>query len=126
MPSACRNITVHVVDDDGDVLTSLKFLLETEGFGVSTFRSGAELLNSTVGRPADCFVIDYRMSNMNGIDLAGRLRDLGRDTPIILITGDPDETIKLRAAGAGIRHVLNKPHIEGNLIGLITEAVAQG
>ena len=51
--------TVYVVDDDGDVLTSLKFLLETEGFRVLTFRSGSELLNTTAAKQADCFVIDY-------------------------------------------------------------------
>jgi two-component system response regulator FixJ len=116
-------LTVHVVDDDGDVLTSLKFLLETEGFRVLTFRSGAELLNSTAAAQADCFVIDYKMSQMNGIDLAGRLRDRS-STPVILITGDPDKTIAVRASNAGIRHVLHKPHIEGSIVGLITAAVA--
>jgi two-component system, LuxR family, response regulator FixJ len=123
MPSATDNITVYVVDDDGDVLTSLKFLLETEGFRVLTFRSGPELLNTTAAKQADCFVIDYKMSVMNGIDLAGRLRDRNRSTPIILITGDPDKTITARAADAGIQHVLHKPHLEGSLPGLITAAV---
>jgi FixJ family two-component response regulator len=121
-----KNITVHVVDDDGDVLTSLKFLLETEGFRVLTFRSGAELLNSTAAAQADCFVIDYKMSQMNGIDLAGRLRDRSSSAPVILITGDSDKTIPVRARNAGIRHVLHKPHIEGSIIGLITAAVAAG
>jgi two-component system response regulator FixJ len=126
MPSPSKSITVYVVDDDGDVLTSLKFLLETEGFRVSTFRSGAELLNSTTAKQADCFVIDYKMSQMNGIDLAGHLRDRDRSTPIILITGDPDKTITARAADAGIRHVLHKPHLEGSLPRLIAQAVATG
>jgi two-component system, LuxR family, response regulator FixJ len=124
MPSLAKDITVYVVDDDGDVLTSLKFLLETEGFRVLTFRSAAELLNSTAAKQADCFVIDYKMSQMNGIDLAVRLRSRSSGTPIILITGDPDNSINVRAADAGIRHVLRKPHLEGSLIGLITAAVA--
>jgi two-component system response regulator FixJ len=91
-----------------------------------TFRSGAELLNSTAVTQADCFVIDYKMSQMNGIDLAVHLRDRSRSTPIILITGDPDRTIPVRARNAGIRHVLHKPHIEGSLVGLIAAAVAAG
>jgi two-component system response regulator FixJ len=124
MPPPTKNITVLVVDDDVDVLTSLKFLLETEGFDVLTFRSGAELLYSTVSAQADCFVIDYRMSQMNGIDLARHLRDRRRSAPIILITGDPDKTIALRAANAGIRHVLHKPLVEGSLVELIAAAVA--
>jgi len=40
---------VYVVDDDYDVLTSLQFLLETEGFEVRTFRSGSALLGSSSG-----------------------------------------------------------------------------
>jgi two-component system response regulator FixJ len=124
MPSPSKKITVHVVDDDRDVLTSLKFLLETEGFCVLTFRSGVELLNSTAATQADCFVIDYKMSQMNGIDLTGRLRDHSSRAPVILITGDPDKTIPVRARDAGIRHVLHKPHIEGSIVGLIIAAVA--
>ena len=42
---------------------------------------------------ADCFVIDYKMPNMNGLDLASRLRNRNIAAPIILITGYPDETI---------------------------------
>ena len=36
---------IYVVDDDTDVLGSLRFLLETDGFDVRTFRSAAALLN---------------------------------------------------------------------------------
>ena len=35
---------IYVVDDDFDVLGSLQFLLETDGFDVRTFKSGAALL----------------------------------------------------------------------------------
>src|SRR3954468_21494062 len=84
---------VYVADDDTDVLGSLRFLLETDGFEVRTFRSGAALLNGIVTGEVDCFVIDYKMPNMSGIDLAGRLRNRDIDTPIILITGYPDENI---------------------------------
>ena len=37
---------IYVVDDDTDVLGSLRFLLETDGFNVRTFRNGAALLNA--------------------------------------------------------------------------------
>jgi FixJ family two-component response regulator len=66
---------VYVVDDDTDVLGSLRFLLETDGFDVRTFRSGAALLNAIAASEVDCLVIDYKMPAMSGIDLAGRLRN---------------------------------------------------
>jgi two-component system response regulator FixJ len=113
--SSSAKPTVYVVDDDFGVLGSLRFLLETDGFEVRTFRSGAALLNAVVPDGADCFVIDYKMPNMTGIDLADRLRNRDIDTPIILITGCPDEDILAKAAAAGIHHVLLKPHLEESL-----------
>ena len=125
--SSSAKPTVYVVDDDADVLGSLRFLLETDGFDVRTFRNGAALLNAVRSTGVDCFVIDYKMPDMNGIDLAGRLRNRDIAAPVILITGYPDENISARAAAAGVRHVLLKPLLEESLVtrirGAIQEAV---
>ena len=126
MASAPPTPVVYVVDDDTDVLGSLRFLLETDGFDVQTFRSGAALLNRKIAGKADCFVIDYKMPAMSGIDLASRLRNCHVGTPIILITGYPDESIQEKAAAAGIRHVLLKPHLEENLVSRIRGAIEEG
>ena len=125
MSSSTATPVVYVVDDDTDVLGSLRFLLETDGFDVRTFRSGAALLNGVVTGEADCFVIDYKMPTMSGIDLAGRLRNRDIDAPIILITGYPDEHILDKAAAAGIRHVLLKPHLEDSLASRIRGAIRE-
>ena len=117
---------IHVVDDDSGVLGSLRFLLETDGFDVRTFRSAAALLNASVPGEADCFVIDYKMPTMSGIDLANRLRNRYVAAPIILITGYQDENIEEKAAAAGIRHVLRKPHLEENLVSRIRDAIREG
>src|SRR5450756_2625348 len=117
---------VYVVDDDADVLGSLRFLLETDGFAVRTFRNGPALLNAVRLTGVDCFVIDYKMPDMNGIDLAGRLRTRDIAAPIILITGYPDENISARAAAAGIRQVLQKPLLEESLIKRIRGAIQEG
>jgi two-component system, LuxR family, response regulator FixJ len=114
---------ICVVDDDSDVLGSLQFLLETDGFDVRTFKSGAALLNDGASDDADCFVIDYKMPNMNGLDLVNRLRNRDISAPIILITGDPDEHIPEKAANAGVRHVLRKPLLDESLIGHIRGAL---
>jgi FixJ family two-component response regulator len=125
MSSATPTPIIYVVDDDTDVLGSLRFLLETDGFEVRTFRSGPALLNGSVAGEADCFVIDYKMPAMSGIDLANRLRNSHAGTPIILITGYPDENIEEKAATAGIRHVLLKPHLEESLVGRIRDAIQE-
>ena len=125
MPSSAKP-TVYVVDDDADVLGSLRFLLETDGFDVRTFRNGPALLNTVHATRVDCFVIDYKMPDMNGVDLATRLRDRDISVPIILITGYPDANISARAAAAGIRDVLLKPHLEDSLVLRIRGAIQEG
>jgi two-component system response regulator FixJ len=117
--------TVYVVDDDDGVLGSLRFLLETDGFEVRTFRNGASLLNAVRATGVDCFVIDYKMPDMNGIDLAGRLRTRDIAAPVILITGYPDENIATRAATAGVRYVLHKPLLAESLVTRIRGAIEE-
>lgn len=125
MSSSTTTPVVYVVDDDTDVLGSVRFMLETDGFDVRTFRSGAALLNGIVTGEVDCLVIDYKMPVMSGIDLAVCLRNRDIETPIILITGYPDENIVEKAAAAGIRHVLLKPHIEESLASRIRGAIQE-
>jgi two-component system response regulator FixJ len=118
-----RKSMVYVVDDDYDVRTSLRFLLETEGFDVRTFRSGAALLGSATRNRADCLVVDYKMAELDGLELAQRLRRLDVATPIILITGYPDEKIAAKASSAGVRQVLLKPNLEDNLVDCVRSAI---
>jgi two-component system, LuxR family, response regulator FixJ len=121
-----RKSLIYVVDDDYDVLTSLRFLLETEGFEVRTFRSGSALLGSPTRQGADCLVVDYKMAGIDGLELAHRLRGLDVSTPIILITGYPDEDIATKASSAGVREVLLKPNLEGNLVECVRNAINPG
>jgi FixJ family two-component response regulator len=125
MASSCKP-TIYVVDDDAGVLGSLQFLLETDGFEVRTFRSGMALLNAAAPDGIDCLVIDYKMPDINGIDLVARLRDQHVAAPVILITGYPDENISARAAAAGVEHVLQKPLLGDGLVREIRGAILEG
>jgi two-component system, LuxR family, response regulator FixJ len=118
-----RKSMIYVVDDDYDVLSSLGFLLETEGFDVRTFRNGSALLRSSGRNAADCLVLDYKMAGMDGLELAQRLRRLGVSTPIVLITGYPDDHISAKASSAGIRQVLLKPYLDDNLVECVRDAI---
>ena len=118
-----RKSMIYVVDDDYDVRTSLRFLLETEGFDVRTFRSGVALLGSSTRNRADCLVVDYKMAELDGLELAYRLRRLQVSTPIILITGYPDASISAKASSAGVHQVLLKPNLEDSLIDCVRKAI---
>jgi two-component system, LuxR family, response regulator FixJ len=123
MTLSADKFDVFVVDDDLHVLESLRFLLETTGFNVRTFRSGEALLDQVSSKQADCFVIDYKMANMNGIDLTTCLHERNIVTPIILVTGCADENIASKAAAVGIRDVLIKPHLEDSLVARVLNVI---
>jgi two-component system, LuxR family, response regulator FixJ len=115
---------VYVADDDADVLGSLRFLLEADGFDVRTFRSGIALLNASDHALVDCFVVDYKMPDLNGVELAERLRKQGATAPVVLITGHYDDRLPARAAAVGIQDFLLKPLLDENLVKRIRKAIA--
>ena len=114
---------VYVVDDDPDVLGSVRFLLETDGFDVRTFRTGAAMLRALTPADVDCFVIDYKMPDMNGVDLTSRLRNRDIAAPVILITGHTDPRLKQRAREAGVAAYLEKPVRKEVLIDAVERVV---
>ena len=103
-----RKTMIYVVDDDYDV---------------RTFRSGSALLGSSTRHRADCLVVDYKMADIDGLELAQRLRRLDVSTPIVMITGYPDENISAKASSAGVRQVLLKPNLEENLVECVRNAI---
>ena len=120
-----RKSTIYIVDDDFDVLKSLQFLFETEGFDVRTFHSGSALLGSGARHSADCMIVDYKMPGIDGLELVRRLRSLGIRTPIIVITGYVDEDFSAKARSAGVRQVLKKPHVAENLAVAVRDVINQ-
>ena len=68
---------VLVVDDDAAVRSALKFALEVEGFEVRDYDSPVALLSDRNMPPSGCFVIDYRMPVMDGLELVAVLRERG-------------------------------------------------
>lgn len=115
---------VVLVDDDLAVLGSLRFFLELEGFDVISFESGKQLLSQPDLPSRGCFVIDYCMPLMNGLELTAQLRARQSTLPVILITGQPDRSIDQQAARAGVLHVLRKPQLNDGLVKYIREALS--
>jgi two-component system, LuxR family, response regulator FixJ len=111
-----------VVDDDAAVRNSLKFMMEVEGFEVRVYSSAHELLNE-VSLPANsCLVTDYHMPEMNGLELTARMRERRISIPTILITTNPNEGLRNRAAVAGIL-IVEKPLLGNRLLDAILEAL---
>ena len=81
------------------------------------------MLGSSTRQGADCLIVDYKMAGIDGLELAQRLRGLDVSTPIVMITGYPDENIAAKATSAGVRQVLLKPNLEDNLVECVRNAI---
>jgi two-component system response regulator FixJ len=106
--------SIAIVDDDGGVLDSLRFLLEVVGHSVETFGSAAEFLRANM-KNLTCLILDHHMPHMTGLELAEILRVDGPAIRILLITGVASPAIFGRAAELGIK-VLEKPLVEEELL----------
>ena len=116
---------ICIVDDDEWVADSLKLLLETFGFDVRSYNSGADLLADGRRRAAGCLIIDQHMPGMNGLDLFERLQKEGVRAPAILISGRLDTHTKERAARLGITRALEKPFAADRLVDLIRTVMSE-
>lgn len=115
---------VLIVDDDPAVRSSLQFRLEIEGYSVRTYARGADLLDDPAISSAGCLVIDYRLPDMNGLDLLLDLRRRAIKLPAILITTHPSASVRARAAAAGAA-LIEKPLLSEALIDGIRSAIRQ-
>jgi two-component system, LuxR family, response regulator FixJ len=118
-------IAIHVVDDDPAVRDSLRLLLEASGFSVQTHASAAAFLAEAAGL-AGCVLTDVRMPGMDGLQLQQRLNERGVRLPVMVMTGQGDIPIAVRAMKAGAVDFLEKPIDETRLLEAVGRALEQG
>ena len=114
---------VLVLDDDEAVRDLLKFALELEGLDVRLCGAGEELLLHPDLGAAKCLILDFKMPEMDGIEVLDRLRAKGIRLPVVLITGHATAALRSRAAEAGVLSVLQKPLLGNVLLDSIRGAV---
>jgi two-component system response regulator FixJ len=114
--------TVHVVDDDEAVRDSLRFALEQEGLTVRTYADAQALLVAELP-PAGCVVTDFRMPEIDGLQLQARLAERGVRLPVIVMTAHGDVPVAVRALKAGAVDFLEKPFQDGQLAGAVRQAL---
>ena len=115
---------ICIVDDDAWVCDALSVLLETYGFAVLTYTSGAEFLKDTRCLAAKCLIIDQHMPGLDGLDVVGEMHRDGVFLPAILITGRLDAAINRRAGELGVRAILEKPFPGARLVELVGSTFA--
>ena len=111
---------VLVVDDDQDILSLIRRILEASGCAVTCVSDPKDLLRHPPGDRFDLVLLDVRMPDVNGLEACYLLRQhYGEDLRICMMTAahDPD-TVK-RAAEMGADGWLTKPIHRVNLLALV-------
>lgn len=117
---------ISVVDDDAFVREATDNLLSSEGYLVHTFASAEEFLQSPQLHDCACVVADVQMPGMSGVDLLTHMRGQGYNTPFILITAFPEDSVRERARRAGAIGFLAKPFAAPDLIKHVEAAIGRG
>ena len=112
------------MDDDPSVLKALARLLRSAGYAVETFRSPHEFLCSAATPPPRCLVVDVQMPGMSGFELQSRLKDLGRQVPVVFITAHDTPQTRASASGSGTVGLLFKPFFDTMLLELLDKTVS--
>ena len=114
---------IAIVDDDESVRESLPHLLKEMGFTPRSFPSAEEFLASVFFRETDCLILDVSMRAMSGPELRAELKRLGSKIPIIFITAQSDESLRLRLLEQGAVDCLLKPFSDTDLLEALNRAL---
>ena len=108
LPTAGAAPHVLVVDDDPSIRQMLVDFLGDYDYKVSAVASGAEMTEVLTHSAIDLLVLDVRLPDEDGIQIARRLREQS-DLAIIVITGRRDEADRVMALELGADDYLTKP-----------------
>ena len=103
-----------VVDDDFNTCDSVTKLLTRVGMRAEWTLSGREAVlrarqSIELGDPCRAYIIDWRLPDMNGIEVTRQIRSLNDDTPIIILTAYDWSDIEAEAKAAGVTAFCSKP-----------------
>ncbi len=116
--------TVHVVDDDAAMRDSLRVLLESFGFAVRTHDNAIAFI-AEAASATGCVLTDIQMPGVDGLELQRRLHQQRVHLPVIVMTGEGDIAVAVRAMREGAVDFLEKPFDDSSLLESVTRALAQ-
>ncbi|MEO5567261.1 MAG: response regulator transcription factor [Gemmatimonadaceae bacterium] len=100
---------ILLVEDNRGYAETLKGNLELEGYEVVIAGTGVDGLALARSDPPDLIILDLMLPTMNGFTVLQRLRESGRNTPVLIMTALGAEDEKLRGFGLGADDYVVKP-----------------
>lgn len=112
------SVTIALVDDDRNILTSVSIALQAEGFLTRLYPDGEAALKALIENPPDLAILDIKMPRMDGLELLRRLREK-QTTPVIFLTSKDDELDEALGLALGADDYIAKPFSQRLLIARI-------
>ncbi len=111
---------ILIVDDDFEIIESIRYALEGEGFEVVVARDGNQGLALAERENPDLMILDMMMPKRSGFLVLEKLRRV-RDTPlpVVMITGNEGSRHKAYAELLGVSDYIRKPFPMDRLIGSV-------
>ena len=103
------NKTVLIVDDEKSIVDILNFNLKKEGYSTLLAYDGLEGLELASTRGPDLILLDVMLPHMNGFDICRKLREMGNQCPIIMLTAREEESDKVLGLELGADDYITKP-----------------
>jgi CheY-like chemotaxis protein len=100
---------ILVADDDKTIQNVIYKFLKFIGFEVALAGNGLEALAVFIERSFDLVLTDFKMPVMDGLSLAGHIKERSPSTPVILLTGSDRETVRERMTRGLVDSVIFKP-----------------
>lgn len=100
--------SIYIADDEENILELLKSFLESDGYEVTTFQTGDELLDAYSMKPADLIILDIMMPGRDGLECCRELRKI-TNVPIIILIARDTELDYVHGITIGSDDYLTKP-----------------
>ncbi len=113
---------ILLVEDDETIVIPFQLILESEEYQVDTATTGRQAIEKLGENEYRVVILDMKLPDMRGIDVAREIRSRTESSSIIIVTGYPDLVESLEALDIGIEEILLKPIDAEELLRTVEEA----
>jgi len=111
-----KKSNILIVDDDEFLTETFKVILETVGYGVEVASTGMQAINLTKDKTYDMVILDIKLPDINGDEVARIMKKQGKKMKIVMITGYEKLAEALRDERVDVKEVLMKPVSPNSLL----------
>ena len=114
---------ILLIDDDVDICLLLSRFLGSKGFKISISHSGKKALETLKKDKIDLVISDFRLGDMDALEVLNKMKDLSMEIPVIIITGYSDIKIAVNVIKMGAFDYVTKPLFPDEILHTINRAL---